>query len=133
MRQTKQKRTKRRRTTMKRIKKNKVMYGGTQLIHTKLRLRDVETRVRFFNENFWFQLYKITDEEATEDNFDSLRIRAGYDGKYGFNIGETYSVRKKILDTGDIFVLNNYLKEQKAFEESGNLKHGFELVYYPQN
>lgn len=35
MRQTKQKRTKRRRTTMKRIKKNKVMYGGFGRINTK--------------------------------------------------------------------------------------------------
>ena len=35
MRQTKQKTTKRRRTTMKRIKKNKVMYGGFGRINTK--------------------------------------------------------------------------------------------------
>lgn len=55
MRKTTQKRTKRRRTTMKRIKKNKVMYGGApEYIWTMSQLQQVETAHK--RDEYRFQL-----------------------------------------------------------------------------
>ena len=75
MRQTKQKRTKRRRTTMKRIKKNKVMYGGEiQRITTMSELNQVEKEHK--TNKYTFQLrYRQSRELIVEtDSINELKL-----------------------------------------------------------
>jgi len=100
MKRTKQNRSKgRRRMTMKRIRRNKVMYGGAfERIYNRKELNDV-LKDRNVN-NYKFRLVYVMND-----------------------------IKKELVNGEDIYKLKEYLKENPIFDGNGKIAVFYELSY----
>lgn len=128
MRQTKQKRTKRRRTTMKRIRRNKVMYGGEiQIISSRNELDEVIKKTsKDTSHETWFTLIFVEKVIASSFNFEELQKK--YNGT--IELGQTYEVGYTLANTDDLEDLEEILLKKHVFNiKSKLLNNGFKLSY----